>query len=102
MAFSKRFPKDIPTSPYPQWIEVALSKEEEQVVEQATRQKHAQQLAQALKDAKEIAKKSSLHADPSELVALARALFDKQASHVAFYKEEAAKEKFDKSSKTTS
>lgn len=101
MAFSKRFPKDVATSPYPQWIEVRLSEEEEQAVEQETRKKHAQQLAQCIVDAKQVAKKSDVHADPAEVVALAKSLFDKQASHVVFYKEAKAKEKLDKTTPTS-
>ncbi len=102
MAFSKRFPKDIPTSPYPQWIEVSLNKEEEAQVEQDTRQEHAQVLAQCLADAKQVAKKSDVHTDPAEVVELAKALFDKRASHLVFHKEEAAKNKFKRTNKTTS
>lgn len=97
MAFTKRFPKDVATSPYPQWIEVALSDEEEQEVEQAVRQQHARLLARCVQDAKQVAKSSEVHADPTEIVNLARALFDKQASHVVFHKESRAREKFEES-----
>lgn len=95
MTYSKRFPKDTPASVHPQWIEISLSDDEEREVKKQARSKHASQLAQCLVDAKKVAKLSEVHADPSEIVNLARSLFDKQASHTVFYKERRAKEKFD-------
>lgn len=97
MTFTKRFPKDIATSPYPQWIEVTLSDEEERSVEESVRKQHAKLLVRCVQDAKQVAKSSEVHADPAELVSLAKALFDKQASHVVFHKEARAREKFEQS-----
>lgn len=94
MAFSKRFPKELPGSNYAVWEEVSLTPEEEQEVEQQCQQHNSLLLDEALREAKALAIKHGINTEET-VSALAIALFEKQASHVVFWKEIKAKEKFD-------
>lgn len=94
MAFSKSFPRTIPGSNFPLWEEVFLTEKEEQEVEEACRKENFRLLDDCLQEAKMIAIKQSLNQE--EIVArLAVALFEKKASHIIFWKESKAKEKFE-------
>ncbi len=94
MPFSKTFPKQVPGSNYPSWEEVYLSEQEEQEVEEASKRMNFQLLDECLQEAKILAIKHSINTDEN-VANLARALFEKKASHVVFWKESKAKEKFD-------
>ena len=94
MPFSKTFPKTLPGSNYPVWEEVFLTDEEEQQVEQECKKINFQLLDECLHDAKMLAIKNGINQDEN-LTKLAIALFEKRASHVVFWKESKAKEKFD-------
>lgn len=94
MAFSKSFARTIPGTNYPVWEEVVLTTEEEKEVEERCRQENFSLLDECLKEAKSLAIKNSVN-DDLNLVSLAIALFEKRASHVIFWKESKAKEKFD-------
>lgn len=94
MVFSKKFPKDVPGSNYPIWEEVKLTDEEEHQVETNSARINYQLFDDALQDAKQLAIKHGLNTDENR-VRIAVALFEKQASHVIFWKENKAKEKFD-------
>ena len=94
MPFSKTFPKTIPGSNYPVWEEVYLTQQEEHDVEEQCRRENYQLLDLCLQQAKALAIKHSINED-SIRATLAVALFEKQASHVIFHKENRAKEKWD-------
>ncbi|HLC89193.1 MAG TPA: hypothetical protein VJG49_04095 [Candidatus Nanoarchaeia archaeon] len=94
MAFSKTFPKTIPGSNYPLWEEVFLTAAEELQVEEECKKANFQLLDECLRDAKMLTIKNGMNEDEN-IVRLAVALFEKRASHVVFWKESKAKEKFD-------
>ncbi len=94
MAFSKTFPKTIPGSNYPLWEEVFLTSAEELQVEEECKKTNFQLLDECLRDAKMLTIKNGMNEDEN-IVRLAVALFEKRASHVVFWKESKAKEKFD-------
>lgn len=94
MPFSKRFPRDVPGSNFPLWEEIALTEEEEQEVEEACRQQNFRLLDDSLREAKTLAIKHAINTEEN-VTNLAIALFEKKASHVVFWKESRAKEKFD-------
>ncbi|MBI4983700.1 hypothetical protein HZC32_03590 [Candidatus Woesearchaeota archaeon] len=94
MAFSKTFPKTVPGTSYPQWEEVYLTPEEEKLVEELCSKENGLILSECLQEAKALAIKQGVNSDEN-VVKLAIALFEKRASHVVFWKEIKAKEKFD-------
>lgn len=94
MPFSKTFPKTIAGSNYPLWEEVFLTEEEEKQVEAECKQENFRLLDDSLRQAKALAIKHSINTEET-VTRLAVALFEKQASHVVFWKESKAKEKFD-------
>lgn len=94
MAFRKRFPKDVPTSPYPQWITVELSKKQEQELDEQTRKENVSLMKQCLADAKELFEHEQLKDYQTDIVTVAVALFEKRSSHLAYSKEEFAYDVF--------
>jgi len=94
MKFSKTFPKTVAGSNYPSWEEVFLDFEEEKQAEDKCRQANMQIMHECIQDAKTLAIKHAIN-DDRNVADLAVALFDKRASHVVFWKESKAKEKFD-------
>ena len=95
MPFSKNFPKTVPGSNYPVWEEITLTEEEEKQVEEECRRTNFRILDQCLEEAKALAIKQGLNTDENR-VKIAIALFEKRASHEVFWKENKAKEIFDK------
>jgi hypothetical protein len=95
MPFSKTFPKKDPGSSYPIWEEIYLTQQEELEAEQECHKDNFRLLDQALNEAKIMAIKHGLNSDENR-IQLAIALFEKKASHAIFWKENKAKEKFDK------
>tara|TARA_Y100000310_G_C20596336_1_gene770700 strand:- start:182 stop:481 length:300 start_codon:yes stop_codon:yes gene_type:complete len=98
MPFSKTFPKTVPGSNYPVWEEVFLTEEEEREAESSCKRENFRILDQCLDEAKALAIKHGLNTDANR-VRLAIALFEKRASHEVFWKENKAKQKFDKTFK---
>lgn len=96
MAFSKSFAKTSEKSVYPKWVEVFLSEEEEREEEQKCRQENIKLMKECLEDAKKIFSDSKLKDYQTNVISIAVALFDKRASHAIYWKENKAKEKFDK------
>src|SRR3989338_1433036 len=94
MPFSKTFPKPVPGSTYPSWEEVYLTEKEEQDVESACRRENFRLLDEALHEAKALAIKHGINSEENQ-TRLGVALFEKLSSHVVFWKESKAKEKFD-------
>ena len=100
MGFSKRFPRSIEGSTYPIWDEIALSEKEEKEADKKAREDNLRIMEECLDDARQIIEKKKLNPDyQGNLVRIAVTLFDKRASHTAFYKEEMAKDRFDKAGK---
>ena len=98
MAFRKRFPKDVPTSPYPKWESVELTPEQENKLDEETRQENITLMKQCLSDAKQILEEKELKDYQTNVVQMAVALFEKRASHLAYHKEEFAYDEFIKNS----
>jgi hypothetical protein len=94
MAFSKTFPKTVPGSNYPQWEEVFLTEAEEKQAEDESRKVNFQLLDESLLEAKSLAIKHGINSEENQ-TKLGVALFEKKASHLVFWKESKAKEKFD-------
>ena len=95
MGFSRRFPRDVKGSPFPQWIDVSLNDVEETEQELLARKENILLLKECLEDSQAIMKEKSLKPYQTDLVNLAIALYDKRASHAAYWKEERVKEKFE-------
>jgi hypothetical protein len=95
MAFSKTFPRTLPGNNYPLWEEIFLTSEEERQVEQHFKQDNFSIMNQCLEDARILAIKNGINSDENR-AKIAIALFEKQASHLVFWKESKAKEKFDR------
>ena len=94
MAFSKTFPKTTPGSSYPVWEEIILTEEEEKDVEEKCQRENFRLLNTCLEQARALAIKQGINTDENR-VQLAITLFEKQASHLVFWKENEAKKKFD-------
>ncbi len=94
MPFSKRFPKTIPGTNFPLWEDIFLTGEEEKQVEEDCRKENFRILDCCLAEAKALAIKRSINTE-NNVTRLAIALFEKQASHLVFWKESRAKEKFE-------
>lgn len=94
MTFSKTFPRTIPGSNYPVWEEVKLTEEEERQAEWQCKRENFRIFDECLGEAKALSIKHGINED--EIVSnVAIALFEKKASHVVFWKENKAKDKFD-------
>ncbi len=96
MGFSKSFPRTTDKSVYPIWEEISLSKEEETEQESLARRENIEKIHQCIKDAKTIIESEGLKPFQTDMVNMAIALFEKRGSHEIYYKENKAKEKFDK------
>ena len=98
MAFSKSFPRTLPGTNYPIWEEIFLTAEEEQQVEELCKKTNFQLMDESIREAKMLSIKNGMNEDHN-IVAVAKSLFDKRASHLIFWKESKAKEKFDQKNK---
>ncbi len=96
MAFSKTFPKSSDKSVYPKWIEVFLTEAEEKEQEALCRSENIKLMKECIEDAKAIMNEKNLKKFQTNMVDIAISLFEKRASHVVYWKESKAKEKFDK------
>ena len=94
MPFSKTFPKNVPGSNYPIWQEVFLTEDEEKEVEEKCQREHYIIMDTCLKDARSLSIKNAANTEDN-IARIAIALFEKRASHIVFWKESKAKEKFD-------
>ena len=95
MAFSKTFPKQIEGSNYPRWEEVYLSYDEEIESAENARKDNLKIMRECIKDAKALMADVGFKDEQADVIELAKALFDKRASHEIYWKENKAKEKFD-------
>jgi hypothetical protein len=96
MTYSKSFPRTTDKSTYPIWEEIKLSDVEEKEQEVRTRKENIDLMNECITDAKEIIENKGLKDYQTDVIHMAISLFEKRASHVVYYKEEKAKEKFDK------
>ncbi len=99
MAFSKRFPKDVPGSRFAEWVDVELTAAEEAKVEADARSEHIREMKSCLADARQIMEDEHLKEYETNLVRIAAALFEKRSSHTVWHKEEAARLKFEREHK---
>jgi len=95
MPFSKSFPKTSKTSTYPQWEEITLTDAEEKEQEQKSRAESIKLFKECMDDAVKIMQEKGLKEYQTDLINIAISLFEKQASHQVYWKENKAKEKFD-------
>lgn len=95
MSFQKSFPRKTDKSVYPMWEEITLDDKEELKVEEAARHHNNKLMEECIDDAKKIFLDKKLEEDQEDILSLAIALFEKRASHQVWWKEKAAKEKFD-------
>ena len=96
MVFSKSFPRTVKESSYPRWEEVYLTEEEEKEMGDRCREENIKLMKQCMEDAKKIFFEKNLKDFQSDIVSVAISLFEKRASHEVYWKENKAKEKFDK------
>jgi hypothetical protein len=96
MAFSKSFAKTTEKSVYPKWVEVYLTEEEEREEEKKCKAENVRLMKECLEDARKIFASEKLKGYETSLITLTIALFEKRASHSVYWKENKAKEKFDK------
>jgi len=96
MTFSKAFPRRKKDSSYPQWEEVFLSETEEKDIEEKAKTQNRELLKECVRDAQKIMQDENLKNYQTDLIHVAIALFEKRASHEIYWKENKAKEKFDK------
>ena len=96
MPSSKSFPRTIEGTNYPRWEEVFLTDEEEKAVEERCRQENIALMKECIEDARRIMAEKGMKEYQSDLMAMAISLFEKRASHVVYWKESKAKEKFDR------
>jgi hypothetical protein len=94
MPFSKRFPRT--EKGYTVWDEVFLTEAEEDAVEAQSRAQNIELMKRCLHDAEQLVKEKGMKDFQSNVVSIAIALFEKQASHSVYWKENLTKEKFDK------
>lgn len=94
MAFTKSFPVQKTEGSYTSWKEISLDHDEEKHAEEKARDDHIRQFQECLDDAKEILLKTGMKQFDPNIIAVANTLFEKRASHTSYYKEDAARKKF--------
>ena len=95
MTFSKSFPRTDKKTTYPIWEEIVLNDKEEKDVEDLARKETVLQMKRCIEQAKQIMNETNLKHYQSDLIHIAISLFEKQASHSVYWKEQACKDKFD-------
>ena len=96
MGFSKSFPRNVEGSSYPRWEEISITDEEEREEEEKARQDNIKLMKQCIEDAKVLLTEAGMKDYQTDAVNMAVAMFEKRASHSVYWKENKAKEKFDK------
>ncbi|MBU0628125.1 MAG: hypothetical protein KKC75_02970 [Nanoarchaeota archaeon] len=99
MGFSKTFPKTVEGSTYPRWEEIFLTSEEEKDVEQKAKEENIELMKECIDDAKRILEEKGFKGFKEDMLAVAIPLFEKRASHIAYWKESKCKERFDELNK---
>lgn len=96
MVFSKSFPRTTDKSSYPVWEEMFLAEEEEIEEERNCRGENIELMKECIDDAKGLIESKGFKGFKEDILKVAVSLFEKRASHVVYWKEKKAKEKFDK------
>jgi len=97
MTFSKSFPKTIEGSSYPRWEEIKLTEGEEKEQEILCRKNNNELMRDCIVDAQEMfVGMEGLSEHQTDIIRVAISLFEKRASHEIYWKEEKAKNKFDR------
>jgi len=96
MVFKKSFPHTKPGTTYPSWEEISLDDSEEEEQENLAREDNVKKMSESIFDAKKIIEQNNLKPYQTDMIHIAISLFEKRASHEIYYKENKAKEKFDK------
>lgn len=99
MAFSRSFPKNIEGVSYPKWIDIYLSENEEELIENKTISNNKKLMLKCIDDAKEIIESKNLKYYQSDIINVAISLFEKLAQHSVHAKERLCKDKFDEQEK---
>lgn len=94
MTYTKSFPKEVNKPAYTKWEEIELSVDEEKEVEELARKRNLAILDRCIKDAKLLIKNNKLKNYQTDIINIARTLFDKQSINTIFLKEEKARKKF--------
>lgn len=95
MVFIKSFPLAVKGTSVPKWIEIALSEREEEDIEKKARIVNGRILQECIVDAQRLVLEQKLKNYQTDVMHIAIALFEKRASHVIYWKEEKAREKFE-------
>ena len=95
MVFSKTFPRTLKGGTYPIWEEIYLDDAEEREVEELAKEENVNLMKNCIDEAKNIIKEKGFKEYQTDVLNLARSLFDKISSHQVYHKEKKAKEKFD-------
>lgn len=93
MGFSKSFPRT--KDKFPVWEEVHLEDDEEREQERISKEEHVKLMKDSIDMARKIIKEKEMKEYQTDVVNIAISLFEKQASHQVYWKENKAKEKFD-------
>ncbi len=101
MTYSKSFPRVLKGSTYPVWEEITLTAIQEKEVEELARKELLILMNQCLDDAKKILISKGLN-NEDNVVNLAVSLFEKQSSHVVYYKDQKCKDIFNQTFPNTS
>jgi hypothetical protein len=95
MTFSKSFPRTDGKTTYPVWEEIVLDSEKEKIIGKNARFENIELMKECIEDSRKLFSDSNLKDYQSDLIRLAVSLFEKRASHVAYWKETECKAIFD-------
>ncbi len=94
MAFTKPFPRRSEKSAYPMWEDITLTDEQEKQAEEDARKANLEIMSKCIDDARKLFIDKNMRDYQTNVVQVAIALFEKLASHAAFWKENKAREIF--------
>jgi hypothetical protein len=95
MTFSKSFPRTNGKTNFPIWEEIFLNNSDEREIESKAQCKTNALMKQCIEDARLIMENMNLRDYQTDLVRMAVSLFEKRASHIVYWKEQACKDLFD-------
>ena len=98
MVFYKSFPRYVDKK-NPVWEEIKLSTKEEKEIERKAVLDNINLMEKCIENARSMAKRLKMDMYQSDIVRCAVALFEKRARHMVYYKDQKAKEKFEKNYK---
>jgi len=95
MTHRKSFPRSAEGRNVTIWEDIRLSKKEEKEQEKLARQTNAELMQECINDAGLILKRIGMRNYQSDVIRIARELFNKRASHSVFWKDKKCREKMD-------